>query len=72
MIEKWLVGPADLNRVWMPLSGVLGIFNDGVRTVLLAALLAAAVDRVLRAQDNLDALPAVGTLTVAGSAGVAG
>ena len=55
MVEKWLVGPADIQRVWMPLSDVLAVLNDGVRTVLLAALLAAAVDRVLRAQDNLDA-----------------
>jgi len=58
MVEKWLVGPADLHRLWVPLSDVLVVLNDGVRTVLLAALLAAAVDRVLRAQASLDPAPA--------------
>jgi len=48
--ERMLIGPHDLQEVWMPLSGPLGLFNDAVGVVLLACLLAAAVDRVLRLQ----------------------
>ncbi|MGN9913216.1 hypothetical protein ACTMTJ_37315 [Phytohabitans sp. LJ34] len=49
-VERLLIGPHDLQKVWMPLSGPLSIFNEAVGVVLLACLLAAAVDRVLRLQ----------------------
>lgn len=48
--ERLLIGPHDLQEVWMPLSGPLSLFNDAVGVVLLACLLGAAVDRVLRLQ----------------------
>jgi hypothetical protein len=48
--ERFLIGPHDLQEVWVPLSGPLGLFNDAVAVVLLACLLASAVDRVLRVQ----------------------
>ena len=54
-LERWIVGPHDLGSVWLPLSVPLSVFNNGVRTVLLVALLGAAVDRVLRAEDSLTA-----------------
>jgi hypothetical protein len=54
-VERWIVGPHDVGSVWMPLSGPLNVFNDGVQTVLLVALLGAAVDRVLRAQEGVPA-----------------
>jgi hypothetical protein len=57
-IERWLVGPQDLGRVWMPLSVPLSVFNEGVSMVLLVVLLAAAVDRVLRSQDGVVPVPA--------------
>jgi hypothetical protein len=50
--ERLLIGPRDLQEVWMPLSGPLGLLNDAVGVVLLACLMAAAVDRVLRAQPT--------------------
>lgn len=46
-LERLLIGPRDLLAVWMPLSGPLGALNEAVGMVLLACLLAAAVDRVL-------------------------
>jgi hypothetical protein len=49
-IERLVIGPRDLDDVWMPVSGPLGVLNDAVGVVLLACLLAAAVDRVLRVQ----------------------
>lgn len=49
-LERLIIGPQDLHTVWMPLSGVLSIVNNGVGTVVLACLLGAAVDRVLRIQ----------------------
>ncbi|GAA4168881.1 hypothetical protein GCM10022251_60390 [Phytohabitans flavus] len=48
--ERFLIGPRDLEEVWIPLSGPITLFNDAVGVVLLATLLAAAVDRVLRLQ----------------------
>ncbi|WP_460844948.1 hypothetical protein [Phytohabitans suffuscus] len=48
--ERFLIGPRDLEEVWMPLSGPLSLFNDAVGVVLLVCLLAGAVDRVLRLQ----------------------
>jgi hypothetical protein len=47
-LERLVIGPQDLNVVWRPLSGPLSVLNDAVGTVLLACLLGAAVDRVLR------------------------
>ncbi|MEJ3750170.1 hypothetical protein WEI85_43790 [Actinomycetes bacterium KLBMP 9797] len=46
--ERLLIGPQDLQTIWMPVSGALSTVNDGVGVVLLACLLGAAVDRVLR------------------------
>ncbi|AVT30712.1 hypothetical protein C6361_15895 [Plantactinospora sp. BC1] len=48
--ERLIIGGQDLESVWMPLSGRLTMLNDAVGTVLLACLLGAAVDRVLRIQ----------------------
>ncbi|MEQ4303087.1 hypothetical protein ABNF97_17115 [Plantactinospora sp. B6F1] len=48
--ERLIIGGQDLQSVWIPLSGQLGLLNDAVGTVLLACLLGAAVDRVLRLQ----------------------
>jgi hypothetical protein len=50
--ERFLIGPHDLQEVWIPLSGPLALFNDAVGVVLLACLLASAVDRVLRVQPT--------------------
>jgi hypothetical protein len=47
-LERLVVGPQDLNTVWRPLSGALSVCNDAAGTVVLACVLAAAVDRVLR------------------------
>lgn len=49
-LERFIVGPRDVGEVWIPISGPLSLFNEGVGVVLLATLLAAAVDRVLRVQ----------------------
>jgi hypothetical protein len=49
-VERILIGPHDVQEVWMPISGPLSLLNDAVGVVLLACLLAAAVDRVLRVQ----------------------
>ncbi|GAA4715117.1 hypothetical protein [Phytohabitans rumicis] len=48
--ERFLIGPRDLEEVWIPISGPLALLNDAVGVVLLACLLGAAVDRVLRLQ----------------------
>ncbi|MFY1690826.1 hypothetical protein [Plantactinospora sp. WMMB782] len=48
--ERLIIGGQDLESVWMPLSGQLSLLNEAVGTVLLACLLGAAVDRVLRIQ----------------------
>jgi hypothetical protein len=66
--ERFVIGPQDLQSVWRPVSGPLSILNDAVGTVVLACLLGAAVDRVLRIQPpappadqvpDADAQPAV-------------
>jgi hypothetical protein len=54
-LERLLIGPRDLDTVWMPISGPLDMVNRTVGTVLLACLLAAAVDRVLRVQPAVPA-----------------
>ncbi|MEN3608246.1 hypothetical protein AAH979_01735 [Plantactinospora sp. ZYX-F-223] len=48
--ERMIIGGQDLESIWMPLSGQLALLNDAVGTVVLACLLGAAVDRVLRIQ----------------------
>jgi hypothetical protein len=48
--ERFLIGPRDLTEFWMPVSGPLAMVNEAVGVVLLACLLGAAVDRVLRLQ----------------------
>jgi hypothetical protein len=48
--ERFLIGPRDLQDVWIPISGPLALLNDAVGVVLLTCLLGAAVDRVLRLQ----------------------
>jgi hypothetical protein len=48
-LERLIIGPQDINVVWRAVDGPLSVFNDLVATVLLACLLSAAVDRVLRA-----------------------
>ncbi|GIG86648.1 hypothetical protein [Plantactinospora endophytica] len=48
--ERLLIGGQDLAAVWVPLSGPLALLNDAFGTVILACLLGAAVDRVLRIQ----------------------
>jgi hypothetical protein len=49
-LERFLIGPRELGSVWWPLSGPLSVVNEAVGVVLLACLLGAAVDRVLRLQ----------------------
>ncbi|MEN3309504.1 MAG: hypothetical protein V7603_5706 [Micromonosporaceae bacterium] len=76
-VERLLIGPRDLNSVWMPLSGPLSVVNDAIRTTLLVCLLGAAVEQVLRAQaarqrpaddpDNFGVRPQQGA-TAAGTA----
>jgi hypothetical protein len=56
-IERWLIGPHSLGEFWMPMSEVLSSVNGGLGQTLTVVLLAAAVDRVLRAQED-GALPA--------------
>lgn len=51
-LERVIVGPHDINEVWRPLDPPLSMLNEGVRTVLLAALLTAAVDRVTRRRQS--------------------
>jgi len=47
-LERLIVGPRDLFRFWAPLSVPLSVINDAIQLTLLACLLAAAVDQVLR------------------------
>jgi hypothetical protein len=56
-LERFLIGPRELNSVWWPLSGPLSVVNDAVGVVLLACLLGAAVDRVLRLQPPAEPEP---------------
>ncbi|WP_422770784.1 hypothetical protein ACN28C_29610 [Plantactinospora sp. WMMC1484] len=62
--ERLIVGAQDLQSVWMPLSGPLSLLNDAVGTVLLACLLGAAVDRVLRIRPSPEEPDGVGQPTV--------
>jgi hypothetical protein len=47
-LERLVIGPRDLQTVWMALDEPLKVFNDLVSTVLLVCLLGAAIDRLLR------------------------
>ena len=49
-LERLLIGPNDLWTFWMPWSGPLDVLNQTVMWVVLACLLAGAIDRVLRVQ----------------------
>ena len=60
-IEKSVIGPRDLDTIWVPLSGPLGAINEAVGTIVLICLVGAAVDRVLALRSAGD-----------GQAGVAG
>lgn len=64
-LERALIGPRDLFHFWMPLSQPLSVLNDGLSTVLLACLLGAAIDRVLRAQAAASGLRQPATVTAA-------
>ncbi|MDI1459823.1 hypothetical protein QEZ54_02475 [Catellatospora sp. KI3] len=54
-LERMIIGPGDRTLFWMPLSWVLGTFNDAVVLTLQIGLAAATVDRVLRL-DRISAL----------------
>jgi hypothetical protein len=56
-LERLLIGPRDTNAVWRTIGGPLSTMNAAVSTVLLACLLGAAIDRVLRVQQGQDADP---------------
>lgn len=47
-LERLIVGPRDLTQIWMPISGMLGSVNFAVQDVLIACLVAAATQHVLR------------------------
>ena len=49
-VERVVIGPQDLATVWVSLDRPLALFNDGIRTVLIVCLLAAAIERVVRAR----------------------
>ena len=51
-LERLLIGPQELS-VWFPLSRPLSMLNTTVGWVLLACLLAAAIDRVLRVETAI-------------------
>jgi hypothetical protein len=51
-LERLVIGPQELNAVWLPASYMLSSLNGAVETVLLICLLGAAVDRVLRTQRH--------------------
>lgn len=48
-LERALIGARDVESVWIPLTWPLGELNRAITTVLLVCLLAAAVDRAMRA-----------------------
>ncbi|GIH13807.1 hypothetical protein Raf01_19790 [Rugosimonospora africana] len=76
-VERPLIGPHNIIQFWMPLSDALSALNDGVAQTLTVVLLGAAVDRVLRAQEDgsllaslTSAVPVAMYPAVAGSTGV--
>jgi len=54
-IERLIIGPQDLGKVWMPASYLLSPINTAVQYVLLICLLGAATDRILRSREEADA-----------------
>lgn len=58
--ERLVIGPRDLGTFWMPWSRPLGTFNSVVGWTLLACLLGAAIDRVLRVAPPATATPSAG------------
>jgi hypothetical protein len=51
-LERVLIGPQDLQSVWLPLNWPLGTLNESISTAVLVCLLAAAVDRVLHHTES--------------------
>lgn len=60
-LERLLIGPRDLATFWMPWSGPLGTLNNVIAWTLLACLLGAAIDRVLRVERPATAPGAAAT-----------
>lgn len=54
-VERLLIGPQDLGRVWMPVSYFLAPLNFAVQLVLTVCLIAAATDRLLSVSDETPA-----------------
>jgi hypothetical protein len=52
-LERLVIGPQEVNAVWLPASYMLSGLNSAVETVLLICLLAAAIDRVLRTRADV-------------------
>ncbi|NUT35043.1 MAG: hypothetical protein HOV79_18455 [Hamadaea sp.] len=51
-LERFLIGPRDLNDFWVPASYMLSEVNAALNYVLLICLLGAATDRILQSRDN--------------------
>lgn len=51
-LERTLLGPQELDTLWVPLSGPLATVNEAITMVLQLCLVAAAVDRVLRVSGS--------------------
>jgi hypothetical protein len=56
-LERLIVGPQDLDAVWVPLSGPMSSFNEAVGLVVSICVVAAAVDHVLRVAPQAFAVP---------------
>lgn len=56
-IQRWIIGPQDLNAVWVPVSGPLSSFNESIGLILTICLVTAAVDYVLRVPGNAEPAP---------------
>jgi hypothetical protein len=65
-IERFLIGPHDLEKFWMPLSYLTAPVNVAIRFVLIVCLVAAATDRILAADNQ----PAAAESTVDATSGV--
>lgn len=46
-LQRWLIGPQDLDTVWIPLAWPLATLNESIGRTLLICLVAAAVNRTL-------------------------
>lgn len=47
-LERVIIGPQDLNAVWVPLSGPLSSVNEAIGLIVTICLVTAAVDHVRR------------------------